>query len=173
MTPLLRSLAFWTDIVIAAILVVALFEMRDFGAGARFIPALFAWITLGLVALDILRQVLTQSARARRQNGNPVAKLRQRPPAAAPLRDSLRVIAYVAFFWVMVLLFGFNGIPALLIWAYLTVEARVNWHVGLFAAIFGNFGILWGMSLLGVRVWKGAGPEIWPDVIGGATWPLF
>lgn len=165
MIVILRRLSFWTEVVLALVLIGALVEMRDFRAGARFIPLLFAWITLGLIGLDLLRQVV-QARRGDRQTAD-------RPPSIAAPAEALRVIAYVAVFWWLVLMFGFNGVPAVLIAAYLVVEARVRWPVALGAAAFGNLAILWGMASLGVRIWTGAGPELWPDLIGGESWPMF
>ena len=165
MIVVLRRLSFWTEIVMALVLIGALVEMQDFRAGARFIPLLFAWITLGLIGLDLLRQLVQARQRDRGTSA--------RPPSTAAPAEALRVIAYVAIFWLFVLMFGFYGGPALLIAAYLLVEANVRWPAALGAAVFGNLAILWGMGSLGVRIWTGAGPELWPGLIGGESWPMF
>lgn len=173
MKRLLHNPSLWLDVIIAAILLVALWEMRDFNANARFIPTVFAWITLGLIAVDILRQIITSSL-PQREKGAPEAAAQQYMSTdPTHVSDALRVISYVAAFWLLVLLFGFIGVPALLIWTYLMVEARVRWHLGFLAAVLGNAAVLWGMSALGVRIWRGAGPEVLPGIVGGEQWPVF
>ena len=166
MNRLLRSPSFLTSIVIGAIMIGAIVESRDFSAAARFAPALFAWITLGLVIVDLARQALPVLRSARAEEA--AATDSEGVPTSA-----LRVVLYVLAFWILVLLFGFYGMPTLLIWAYLTFEARIRWFMAFGAAAIGNLSILWGMSALGVRVWRGSAPEILPDVIGGEPWPMF
>jgi hypothetical protein len=168
---LLRSPSFITSIVIGAIMIGAILESREFSAAARFVPSLFAWITLGLVIVDLARQLLP----VLREMGAKERKTQDRGnvPTTAPPESALRVILFVLAFWILVLLFGFYGIPALLIWAYLAIEARIRWYVAIAAAALGNLGILWGMSALGVSIWQGSAPEIWPDMIGGEGWPIF
>ena len=85
--------------------------------------------------------------------------------------DVLRIISYIAAFWVLVLVLGLFLVPPVLIAAYLIVEARIA-TVKAIAVSFAFCGVLFtGLVLLNVDIWLGIAPELVPGFIGGGIMP--
>jgi hypothetical protein len=162
------------DGVIAVVIVLALIDMQSIPEKARFMPQLVAWATLALVVLPIalhLFPALQRWAAFATPRSDDISSQQAEPPGEWP--RALLVITYILAFWLLVFLFGFYLVPPVAITLYLVTEGKVRIHRAVLAALIATALMLFGMDVLGVGVWTGAGPELIRGYVGGEVMPLF
>lgn len=162
------------DLILAIVLLVAVWDAWPLPDQARFMPIFIAGVTLVFLAISIVIEASPTAARYLSPS-TPRSDATSTEQAEQPAEWSvaLRVIAYVALFWSLIFFFGFYAVPPVLVTLYLIFEGNVGPLVAIPCALLASALTLLGLDMLGVAPWIGAGPELIEDYVGGAVMPLF
>lgn len=162
------------DALLAALMVVAIVDARSLPDQARFMPTFIAGMTLLFLAFGIVMEAFPATRRyltAKTPRSDP--RVTQQAEEPAEWSAALKVITLIVTFWALVFFFGFYLVPPILVAAYLVYEGDVRPLVAIGCAVAATLLTLFGLDILGVQPWIGAGPEILEGYIGGAVMPLF
>lgn len=162
------------DIVIAAILVVAIVDASSLPAQARYVPTVVAGVTLVFLVIGIITEAFPSTRRyltARTPRSDPRVTRQAEPPAE--WSAALKVMTFILTFWVLIFFFGLYIVPPVLVTAYLVTDGGVRPLVAICCALAATALTLFGMDVLGVQPWIGSGPELVEGYVGGAVMPLF
>ena len=162
------------DIIIAAILVVAIFDASSLPAQARYVPIVVASVTLVFLVIGIVTEAFPATRRyltPKTPRSDP--RVTQQAEAPAEWSAALKVITYILTFWVLIFFFGFYVVPPILVAAYLVTDGGVRPLVAICCALAATALTLFGMDVLGVQPWVGSGPELVEGYVGGGVMPLF
>jgi hypothetical protein len=123
---------------------------------ARAFPAAVAWVTLLLVALDIVSRTDTKAGAAVRKRLNPVAATED----SRPLDRQIGAVIWLAVFAVVLVLIGVLYAVPLYIFASLRFRGRRSWFTSLWISAIATGGI-WLLFAVALRL------ELYPGYFFG------
>ena len=167
-------------LVIGAVVALMLFEAQSLPSNVRMAPNLLGFASMGLILLLVVGEIYPP---AMKYMGSPITDLvgakESKDPAWGDDEVSdrarwipvLRIMAYVAGFWLLVVFFGLILIPPIFVICFLVFEARVRFKIAVLSSLIACTILITGLLLLNVEMWLGAIPETIPGVLGGSILP--
>ena len=154
-TPVVDYLpAFGLALFTAAFLATA----YSYAPQARTFPAAVAWVTLFLVALDIVSRTETRAGAAVRKRLNPTAAAED----SRPLDSQIGAVIWLAVFAVVLVLIGVLYAVPLYIFASLRFRGRRSWFTSLWVSAIATSGI-WLLFSIALRL------ELYPGYFFGGS----
>ena len=173
--------AFNWMLVMAAVIILMLFEAQSFPTNVKVTPLILGGATLVLFALLMAGEFyppiikwMEPAIEDLLKGENPQNKaIEENSSEEIPWPPVLRIMFYISGFWILVVLFGLIIIPPVFIIYFLAVEARVRLRNAIISSSIACTIFITGLSLLRVEMWLGTIPEIIPGILGGSILPDF
>lgn len=136
-------------VLVALMAAFVIWTAADFRRAARLFPVYAGWITLGLCALELARQLVRRKLLAPEADGPETADIAVEAEEAGRegLLRGLGIFAWMLGYGVLILVLGMTWATVLFVPALLHLRFRSDWRASI-AIVVGLIGLMWALQTL-------------------------